>query len=246
VEGQDRCERPADEVHEEEDGEKSDNAAEGHDRAEPRAGPLCLRPRTAALLVEGEDEDEGQGAQPGGHEERPTGADRVGEDAPRERPDGGGEDLRGLDETDGTPGLLARCLGRGHRQAEGTDAAEEADADPQDEELLDAPHGGGEGQEEDVGGEGGHDDDLVPVAVRETPPDGGEEPGEEGGDADEDTGPEGRPLGLVDAELPHEQGKEGQDEGEAGEDDKDHRDRDEQVAACGRDGHESSQTSPIA
>ena len=84
------------------------------------------------------------------------------------------------------------------------------------------------------------------VPVGESAPYGCEEPREERRRADEDAGPERRALGLLDAQLAHEEGEEGQDEGEAREDGEDHRDRDELVAAGGGGGHESSQTSPIA
>ena len=112
----------------------------------PGRAPLGRAP----LLVEDGDECEGERAQGGGDEERAADADRVGQDAAGERADRGREDLRGLHEADGPAGVLARRLRRGHREAERPDAAEEADADAQREQLADARDRGREREDHHV------------------------------------------------------------------------------------------------
>ena len=116
----------------------------------PGPGPATRLAAGPALLVEGQDEDECHGAQRGGDEERAADADRVGEQPAREGADRGGEDLCGLDAAHRAARLLPRGLRGGHRQPEGADAAEQPDADPQDEELLDARHRGAQGEEDHV------------------------------------------------------------------------------------------------
>ena len=117
--------------------------------------------------------------------------------------------------------------------------------------CYDVAHQRREGQEQRRGDEGAKGHGLLAVAVGEAPPDRGEEAGEQRRDADEDARPEGRLLRVLDPELAHEEGQEGNHEGEAHEDHEHHGRHHALVALPGRGArqgqlHESRRTSPTA
>ncbi len=214
VQGQDRREGPADEVHEEEDHEQRQDGGQAHHVEEARAGGgrgVGRGPRR--LLVEPEHEDEGDRTEAGGDHERPADADLIGQEAAREGPDGRREDLRGLDHP--------HRERSGHGEAEGPDPSEEPDPDPERQQLDDAGHRSAGDEQDHVGHQRLHRDPLLTVAVGQAAPDRRQEAREEGGDADQRPRPQGGPLLVLDPELADVEGKEGEDEGEAGEDHED-------------------------
>ncbi len=137
VQRQDRRERAADEVDEEQHDQQRDDARHGRDGAEGRARSSRAGLGGTALDVEREHEHERERAQRGGQQERAPDPDRVGQQAAGQRADRGRQDLRGLDQADGAPGVLASSLGGRHREPQRADAPEEADADPEQQQLPD-------------------------------------------------------------------------------------------------------------
>ena len=169
------------------------------------------------LLVEEDEQEQGDAAGGGGDHESETHPDGVGEQAAGEGTDGGGQDLRGLDAADRAAGLIARGERGGHGQAQRPHAAEEADGGAQREELPHRRDGPRQREQDHVGREHAHGHRLLPVAVAQAAPHRGQEPGQQGRDADEHARPGRGRLVAGDAELADVQREEGQDEREAHE-----------------------------
>ena len=193
VQGQDRRERAADEVHEEQDDQQRRHVGQAEHRGQRRARPR-RPPRPAAgrgrLVVEGQQQAEGDRARRRRHQERPADADRG---RPGTRPASGPTAADRICADWIEPTARPVCS-RGARDVaiarpRGPIPPNRPMPGPQHEELADAGDERGEDHQHDVGQQRADGHPLLAVAVGEAPPDRRQQAREQRRHADEDARP---------------------------------------------------------
>ena len=227
---QDGRERAADEVHEEQHDQERQHAREaaGSRRTAPAARRRTRPPRR--LRVVAQHERERDRAERRRQHERRADADRVGQQAARQRPDGRRQDLRGLDLAR-PPGPSARAAAtRWPWPARAGRCRRRGRSPMRSASSCQTSCDRGEQQQEHVGDQRAHGHRLLPVAVGQPAPDGRQQAGEQRRHPDEDARPERAALLVLDAQLAHVERQERQHEREAGEDHEHARDHRPEVA----------------